>query len=106
MRDLEFLTSVRSHLTTTGVVAFNLAGTDRWCRACTDSVRAVFGNSVVEVKVEADGNLVLLAFKDSAAASPLQTSKARSAEIKRRFGLEFPAFFRALQWRDPRREPA
>lgn len=97
MRDRQFLMSVRAHLTATGAVVFNVVGTDAWCRDCTAAVRAVFGNPVVEAQVEADGNLVLLAFKSSAAASALGAGEARAEEIKKRFRLEFPAFLQALQ---------
>jgi spermidine synthase len=97
MRDRAFLRSVRSHLTTTGCVVFNAAGTDAWCRECTTAVRAVFGNPIVAARVEPDGNLVLLAFNGSAAASALNASESRSEEVEKRFELEFPAFWRALQ---------
>lgn len=96
LRDREFLASVKSHLTAMGCVILNVLGTDAWCRDCMDAVRAVFGDPVVSVQVEADGNLVLLAFMGSAAASALKTIQARSEEVKKRFQLEFPVFLQAL----------
>jgi spermidine synthase len=96
LRDREFLTGVKSHLTETGSVILNVLGTDAWCRDCMDAVRAVFGDPFVRVQVEAEGNLVLLAFKGSAVASALRTIQARSQEIKQRFQLEFPGFLQAL----------
>jgi hypothetical protein len=60
-------------------------------------MRAVFGDPVVGVQVEADGNLVLLAFKGAPGASASRISQARSEEVKQRFQLEFPAFLQALE---------
>ncbi len=97
LRDREFLTSVKSHLTDMGAVILNVVGTDTWCQDCTDAMRAVFGDPVVGVQVEADGNLVLLALKGAPGASALRTSQARSEEVKQRFRLEFPAFLQALE---------
>jgi spermidine synthase len=96
LRDREFLTSVKSHLTATGSVILNVLGTDAWCRDCMDAVRGVFGDPLVRVPVEADGNLVLLAFNGAPAESAWQTIQARSTEIKQRFQLEFPSFLQAL----------
>jgi hypothetical protein len=61
-----------------------------------NAVRAVFGYPFVRVQVEAEGNLVLLAFKGSAVASAFKTIQARSKEVKQRFQLEFPGFLQAL----------
>ncbi len=97
LRDREFLTSVKSHLTEMGSVILNVVGTDTWCQDCTDAMRAVFGDPVVGVQVEADGNLVLLAFKGAPGASASRISQARSEEVKQRFQLEFPAFLQALE---------
>ena len=71
-------------------------GTDAWCDDCTDAVRAVFGDPVLRVQVEADGNLVLLAFNGAFAESTLRTIHACSEVIKQRFRLEFPAFLQEL----------
>jgi spermidine synthase len=97
VRDRDFLTNVRSHLTATGCVVINLAGSEAWCRESTAAVRAVFGNPVVTVQVEADGNFVLLACKGSVAAGILNDIKMRYEDVKKRFGLELPAFWLALQ---------
>jgi len=97
LRDRQFLTSVKSHLTATGSVILNVLGTDAWCRDCMDAVRAVFADPVVRVQVEADGNLVLLAFKGAPAQGAWQTIQARSKEVKQRFQLEFPGFLQALR---------
>jgi spermidine synthase len=96
LRNREFLTDVKSHLTETGSVILNLLGTDAWCRDCMDAVRAVFGDPFVKVQVEAEGNLVFLAFKGAPAPSALKTIQARSKEVKQRFQLEFPVFLQAL----------
>jgi spermidine synthase len=96
LRDREFMTSVKSRLTKTGSVIVNVLGTDAWCRDCFDAVQAVFGDPVVTVRVEADGNLVLLAFKGLPATNALRSIQVRSQEIKQRFQLEFPGFLRAL----------
>ncbi len=61
---------------------------------CIDAVRGVFGGPVVGL--QAEGNLVLLAFKDSPAAGTLHAIHARSDAVKQRFQLEFPAFLQAL----------
>ena len=96
LQDREFLTDVKSHLTAMGTVILNVVGTDAWCEDCTDAVRAVFGDPVLRVQVEADGNLVLLAFNGAFAESTLRTIHACSEEIKQRFRLEFPAFLQEL----------
>jgi spermidine synthase len=102
-RDPAFLASVRSHLTATGSVVFNVVGTDAWRRECTAAVREVFGNPVVAAQVKTDDNLVLLARKGGAAARRSTASKARFEEIKKRFGLELPAFRFALNDHGSRR---
>jgi spermidine synthase len=96
LRDREFLTDVKSHLTQTGAVILNIVGTDDWCRDCTDAVRAVFGDPVLSVNVEADGNLVLLACNEASAERTFRTMHAHSDEIKRRFQLDFPSFLQQL----------
>ena len=96
-RDPAFLANVRSHLTAAGCAVFNLAGTETWCRESTAAVRAVFRNSVVAVQVETDGNFVLLACKGAVTTCRLNATKARFEEVKKRFGLELPAFRFALQ---------
>jgi spermidine synthase len=95
--DREFLTHVKSHLTETGCVVLNVLGPGAWCRNCIGAVQAVFGNPVIRVQVEADGNLVLLAFKSAPTADGLQALQARSEETKQRFGLEHPGFLQALR---------
>jgi spermidine synthase len=96
LRDRGFLTNVKSHLTETGAVILNVLGEDAWCRDCMDVVREVFGDPFVKVQVEADGNLVLLAFKGSPGANMLKTILSHSEVIKQRFQLEFPIFLQAL----------
>jgi len=96
LRNRDFLANVRSHLTEAGSAILNLVGTNEWCRDCTDAVRAVFGDPVVSVPIEDDGNLVLMAFKSPAAASALSSGPARAQQVQQRFALEFPAFLQAL----------
>jgi spermidine synthase len=96
LRDRGFLTNVKSHLTETGFAILNVLGTDAWCRDCIDAMQAVFGDPVVNVWVEADANLVLLAAKGCPAANALRSIQVRSQEVKQRFQLEFPGFLRAL----------
>ncbi|MGC1522460.1 MAG: hypothetical protein WA803_13040, partial [Steroidobacteraceae bacterium] len=95
--DRAFLTSVGSHLIPGGCVVFNVVGADAWCKQCIAAVRAFFGNPVVVAQVEADGNVVLLAFKGCVPSNPMHAIKSRTDEVKRRFQLEFPAFLRALR---------
>jgi len=97
LRDREFLTDVKSHLTAMGVIILNVVGTDAWCADCKEAVRAVFGDPVLCVQVEADGNLVLLAFNGAFAEGTWRAIHARSEEIKQRFQLEFPAFLQELR---------
>lgn len=96
LRDREFLIHVKSHLTEKGCVVLNVLGPSAWRRDCIAAVRAVFGNPVIRVQVEADGNVVLLAFKSAPTTGELRALQARSEETKQRFGLEYPGFLRAL----------
>ncbi len=96
LRDRDFLTAVKSHLTAAGSVVLNVLGTDAWCRGCIDAVRTVFGGPVVELQSQPDDNLVLLASKGPLAGDALHLIRARSEEVKQRLQLEFPDFLQAL----------
>lgn len=102
LRDHEFLTNVKSHLTEIGCVFLNVLGGNAWCRGCIEALRAVFGDPVMRVQVEEEGdsNLVLVAFKRAPAANTLRSIEVRAEGVKQRFQLECPAFLQAISERD------
>jgi spermidine synthase len=92
-RDPAFLASVRSHLTATGSVVFNVVGTDAWRRECTAAVRAVFGNPVVAAQVKTDVNRGLLALKGGATPRIWHPGNERAQGVTRAFVLTFPTIW-------------
>lgn len=98
---IEFYQAARRCLFGGGVFVANMCGDpDDWAKHIA-KIRTVFGDDIVTLQVRPDGNVIVFAFKERLPAIDWEQLEATAADLKRRFGLDFPRYVRriAIDWR-------
>lgn len=90
-----------------GVFVTNMCGDVNDCVAHFVKIRTVFGNEFLTLQVRPDGNVIVLAFKESRPEIDWKQLRTTAVELKVRFGLDFPTYLRriALDWKLRRSQP-
>jgi spermidine synthase len=90
-----FYDDVSVSLAVDGLFVMNLCGRRHRYVSVIEQVKTAFAGRVVELPVRRDGNVVLFAFKsDSARCRP--DLGAHAAQLKRRFGFDYPRYAQRL----------
>ena len=90
-----FYHQARASLASDGVFVMNLCGRRKRYVSVIEHVTVAFEGRVVELPVRRDGNVVLFAFKsDRARCRP--DLGAHAAQLKRRFGFDYPRYAQRL----------
>ena len=92
-----FYRQARQSLTAAGVLVMNLSGQKSRYPAHIESIRAAFGSAVRLVPVQADGNVLLFAFKRRRLAELPTALRKRATDLEQDLGLEFPVFLERLR---------
>jgi spermidine synthase len=92
----EFYRNARRCLTDDGVFVINICGDTHGRAAHLLRIRQVFGEAHLRLPVRADGNIIVLAFKERCPAVSAEQLEAGAVELKRSFGLDFPRYLRRL----------
>lgn len=93
----DFYRQARQSLTAAGVLVMNLSGQKSRYPVHIESIRAAFGSAVRLVPVQADGNVLLFAFKRRQLAELPDTLRKRATDLEQDLGLEFPVFLERLR---------
>lgn len=93
----EFYTEVRTRLLPTGVLIANIAGLQRERARHIDTMRMAFGDNMFVLPVEEDDNEVVITFRDQTFEPRWRWIESQAEAMRRRYGLEFPAFARRLK---------
>lgn len=98
---IEFYENARRCLSRGGVFVANLCADRAGSAAHLLKIRAVFGDQFVTLQVRPDGNLIVFAFKERRPGIDWEPLEAAAADLRRRFGLDFPKYVRrmALDWK-------
>ena len=75
----------------------NLSGQESRYPVHIENIRAAFGGAVRLVPVQADGNVLLFAFKRRWLAQLPDTLPKRATDLEQDLGLEFPVFLERLR---------
>jgi spermidine synthase len=105
---IEFYEAIHRRLARRGVFVINVCGEPSCAAAHITKIRAVFGDEFVTLQVRFDGNVIVFAFKERRPEIDWVQLEATAADLKRKFGLDFPRYVRriALNWTLRRWEPA
>jgi spermidine synthase len=97
----EFYQDAHRRLFAGGVFVANVCGDPEHSAAHVDRIRAVFGEGIMTLQVRPDGNLIVIAFKDRRPPIDWQKLDSIAADLRRKFGLDFPKYVRriALNWK-------
>jgi spermidine synthase len=93
----DFYADARRALAKGGVLVVNLVGEHRQRLAHLERIRSAFDGNVLLVPVEEDGNHVAFAFRDRGFAPRWRSMEGRAQALRRRYGLDFPAFAKKLE---------
>jgi spermidine synthase len=86
----EFYRNARRRLSANGVLVVNLCG-DKYRRAAhVLKLRDAFGDECMTLQVGSEGNVIVFAFKERRPEIDWERFAAMAADLKRRFGLDFP----------------
>jgi spermidine synthase len=99
---IDFYEQVRwSCLSSGGVLVANLCSDPDRSAAHLARMRAAFGEEILTLRVNPDGNLIAIAFKESRPMIDWRRLEAAAVDLKRRFGLNFPRYARrmAINWK-------
>lgn len=101
---IEFYQEARRSLSPGGVLVVNLCGDRKNCHAHLCKIQKVFEGRFVTLQVAPHGNLIVFAFKRRRPEFDREKLGAIGAELKGRFGLDFPHYVRrmALDWKPER----
>jgi spermidine synthase len=104
---IEFYQDAYRCLSRGGVFVTNLCGDMNCCAAHVAKIRAVFGDEFMTLRVRYDGNLIVFAFKERRPQIDWEQLAGAAADLKRKFGLDFPRYVRriALDWKLRRGQP-
>jgi len=92
-----FVENARASLAPGGVLVLNLAGYRDNFAAVVSEVIDVFSNRVLVMQVRKDEHHILLAFRDGEFPPAWRQLDAQAEELRKRCGLDFPAFLRKLE---------
>jgi spermidine synthase len=93
----DFYADARRALAKGGVLVANLVGDHRQRMAHLERISAAFAGNVLLIPVEDDGNHVAFAFHDGGFEPRWRRIDARALAMRKRYGLDFPAFARKLE---------
>jgi spermidine synthase len=104
---IEFYQDAHRRLFAGGVFVANVCGDLGDSAAHVGKIRAVFGEEIMTLQVRPDGNLIVFAFKEHRPEIDWEQLEANAANLKRKFGLDFPRYVRriALNWKLRRWQP-
>ncbi|MBK9606550.1 MAG: spermidine synthase-like protein [Betaproteobacteria bacterium] len=92
-----FIEAARASLAPGGVLVLNLAGNREGFASVVSEVFDLFGNRVLALRVRRDEHHILFAFRDGLFPPDWRQLDARAADLRRRLGLDFPAFLQKLE---------
>jgi spermidine synthase len=93
---VEFYRNARRCLAPGGVFVTNVCGNASAKAAHLTKLRNAFDDEFLTLPVRADGNIIVLAFKDCLPELRWEQLESSATELKRRFGLQFPRFVRRI----------
>lgn len=93
----EFYEDVRSALLPRGVLVANLAGQREERRAHLELMMTVFGDNLLVLPVEDDGNEIVFAFRDPGFEPRWRWINSQTKAMRARYGLDFPKFAAKLE---------
>lgn len=93
----QFYEDVRATLRARGVLVVNLAGLPAARLAHLELLESVFGDNLLLLPVEEDGNEIVFAFRDPAFEPRWRWIHSQTRAMRNRFGLDFPAFAARLE---------
>jgi len=93
----EFYMDVRDALTPKGVMVTNLVGKKEERIAHLDMIRTVFGDNVLLLPIQNDGNHVTFAFRNANFEPRWRWIGAQAKAMRARYGLDFPRFAGKLE---------
>jgi spermidine synthase len=104
---VEFYEAVNRRLSSRGVLVINVCGEPSSAAAHITKIREVFGDEFMTLQVRFDGNVIVFAFKDRRPEIDWEQLETTAADLRRKFGLDFPRYVRriALNWTLRRWEP-
>ncbi len=94
---LEFYHDAWSCLSEQGVFVVNVCGETPNREAHLAKIRAVFGDDIVTMRVRQHRNVIALAFKKPLREPDWRRLESVAADLKRRFGLDFPRYARCIE---------
>jgi spermidine synthase len=98
---IEFYQNARRCLASGGVFVINVCGDMQGRAAHMLKIRDVFGAGFMRLQVRADGNVIVFVFKERRPEIDWEHLETTAADLKRKFGLDFPKYVRriALDWK-------
>ena len=93
----EFYADVRAALLTRGVLVCNLAGLREERAAHLELMMAAFGDNLLVLPVEDDGNEIVFAFRDAGFEPRWRWINSQAQAMRSRYGLDFPRFAAKLE---------
>lgn len=93
---IEFYQDVHRCLSPGGVFVTNLCGGMNNCAAHVTKLRLVFGDDLMTLQVQPNGNVIVLAFKERRHETDWEKLEAVALDLKCRFPLDFPRYVRAM----------
>ena len=93
----DFVEDALHSLAPGGVLVVNLAGYKEGFASVVSEIIDVFDNRVLALRVREDQHHILFAFRDGPFPPQWRQMDARAEGLRRRFGLDFPAFSRKLE---------
>lgn len=101
---LDFYRDARRCLSERGVFVTNLCGEVPNRNAHLEKIRTVFGDGVVTLQVRQHRNVIVFAFKKPRPELDWERLVSTAADLKRRFGLNFPRYVRRIEldWKQRR----
>jgi spermidine synthase len=91
---MTFYRNARKCLARGGLFVSNICGDERACLDHLSKMRKAFGDHVLTLKM--GRNLIAFGFRDPPPAWPARQRAVRAGELKRRFGINFPAYVAQL----------
>jgi spermidine synthase len=88
----QFYRNARRRLTPGGILVTNLYGTLDQRAGHFATIREVFGKRIIALPVRGDDNLIVLAFRDDAAARNWARRARLAPTLEERYGLNFPRY--------------
>ncbi len=96
--DIDFYQHVWRHLSARGVFVANMCGDHSNFKTHLGKIRDVFDGRFVTLQVKPDGNVIVFAFKEPQPDVNRTQLEAKSVNLQRQFGLDFPRFARRISF--------